>query len=722
MALIYLVLFSLAVALEVLVISPESNFDEIAEPKRFNATFSSLDLARDFVRPYLYNIQRDVNVVLSPGTHLIDHTFTLSSRDSGQNGFRVNYQGTRNSVVSGGIRIQGWKQVAGASYWQASVPSLSGTRQLYVNQQRRTRATSPSLILGKISIATDGYVISNAALASWQHVEDIEFVYTAGVGVPGAPWTESRCGVQNITGQHVIMKEPCWTNGRSKQGSSQAINLPSAIENHLNLLAEPGQWFFDSRTKIMYYWPNPQEDINTAEIIAASVDTLFYGSNVKDVAISDLTFSYSTWLQPSTGEGFIEIQANWIITNSSKNIFAPGSVHFEAANGMIIKNCTFIHLGAQGLVLSGGSINNTIVGNYFTDISGSGIRIGDVNDPAAPDRENTVVSNSIWDVCREFHGGVGISAGYLQNSNFLHNEISNVPYTGLSLGWGWGQSTQAKGNSIAFNNIHDSMGLLEDGGNIYVNGNTQGGSTIHDNWLWNYPAKTTGNLYLDNGSNQWTCTNNLVLYTSDTANWLYLQFDSSDNSVFSNYYEPAKEVNGPSSNKVYGNSPVSDQNFPPACKAIMQAAGPESPYKRNLSHNLSFRRPASASSTYSPPYSPQMAVDGDPLTLWSAASNSGTAWFQVDLLQPFKISQIHIQTRYDMYDPSWSENFEIWASNNADMSKGHVILGSQGDFPTPFRGVWRLEVRDTTPYQYVAVVKSDGTSNLVIAEDRKSVV
>jgi hypothetical protein len=168
------------------------------------------------------------------------------------------------------------------------------------------------------------------------------------------------------------MKEPCWTQGRGKQGGSQAIVLPSAVENHLRLISV-GQWFFDVRSRMMYYFPRPLDNLATAKVIAGSVDTLVLGTGVRDVTIQDTTFSYATWLRPSSGDGFIEVQANYVLIPSG-GYTAPGSVHYEASHNLVVQNCRFEHLGAQGLVITGGSTNCRVVGNYFTDISGSGVR------------------------------------------------------------------------------------------------------------------------------------------------------------------------------------------------------------------------------------------------------------------------------------------------------------------------------------------------------------
>jgi len=293
----------------------------------------------------------------------------------------------------------------------------------------------------------------------------------------------------------------------------------------------------------------------------------------------------------------------------------------------------------------------------------------------------------------------------------------------LSLGWGWGSNDQAEDNLILNNNIHDTMGLLQDGGSIYVNGKTISGCRMAGNWLWNYPAFTTANLYLDNGSSNWNCTNNLVIYTSATCYWLYIQVyapTATDNTVANNYFENGAKMDpGPPSNKVYNNIGVIGSNWPPACIVIMSNAGPRSPYNRNLPHNLAFRRPVFASTTWSPGYAPSMVVDGDPATSWSPSPAAVAAWLEVDLLQSFVLTEVQILARRDNpYTPAWNSEFEIWASNFADMSKGHVVLGGQGPVAYPFRGLYRLHVTDPTAYRYVAVVKTDGSHNLSFAELR----
>ena len=49
----------------------------------------------------------------------------------------------------------------------------------------------------------------------------------------------------------------------------------------------------------------------------------------------------------------------------------------------------------------------------------------------------TISNNYINDVTNEDWGTLGICAGYVSDINIEHNEISDVSYSGISLGWGW---------------------------------------------------------------------------------------------------------------------------------------------------------------------------------------------------------------------------------------------------------------------------------------------
>jgi len=99
------------------------------------------------------------------------------------------------------------------------------------------------------------------------------------------------------------------------------------------------------------------------------------------------------------------------------------------------------------------------------------------------------------------------------NNRVAHNEISDLFYTAISVGWNWGyQETPCRDNLIEFNHLHDiGQNLLSDMGAIYTLG-IQRGTVIRNNLIHDVHAFTYGGwgLYTDEGSSYITLENNVV--------------------------------------------------------------------------------------------------------------------------------------------------------------------------------------------------------------------
>src|SRR5690606_25789355 len=66
-----------------------------------------------------------------------------------------------------------------------------------------------------------------------------------------------------------------------------------------------------------------------------------------------------------------------------------------------------------------------------------------------------VENNLIENVTTEDWGCVAIGAGYVNNTDIRHNEISEIAYTGISLGWGWTPTVNVMANNrVIVNKIH----------------------------------------------------------------------------------------------------------------------------------------------------------------------------------------------------------------------------------------------------------------------------
>ena len=211
-------------------------------------------------------------------------------------------------------------------------------------------------------------------------------------------------------------------------------------------------------------------------------------------------------------------------------------------------------------------------------------------------------------------GGVGVFAGYTDGTIIAHNEIRDLPYSGMSVGWGWGEEdagggsenyympfkydtpTPSGNNRIEFNHIHHVMSRLHDGGGIYTLGNMPGtiirGNHIHDN------PGAPGGIYLDEGSGFIEITGNLVYHVSTPMNY---------NNRAQNRIATCKEHDNFFGDE-FAKPPA---ELPEAAKKVADEAGPEPPYREGpkeavVTFSLELDRKLYQDTYYGEP--PQLAI------------------------------------------------------------------------------------------------------------------
>jgi hypothetical protein len=530
-----------------------------ANPGSESQPFASIERARQAVRAMNKEMAGDILVVLRGGVYRIDRTIAFGPDDSGSGGHNVIYQAQADEtpIVSGGKPVVGW-QPDQHGRWKAPAP-VDDFRQLYVNGVRATRAWGKTPA-GLRLAGEDGYTTTALEMADWKNAGDLEFCYAI-------EWAHTRCKVQSIKREGdkatITMLQPHFTQAKTKEGVNVVAPQQMHIENALELLDEPGEWYLDRAAQAVYYMPRPGEDMRKAEVIAPAVEKLVelrgtLDRPVHNICFAGITFQHGSWLLPNK-IGFVDVQANFLLdwkkpmkraggltAVHNQHIKCPSNVVCHAAKAVCFERCTFRKLGSGGIDLEFGAQDNTIVGCRFFDISGSAVQVGDVlkddhhpDDPRKIVKNNAVANNIIHDVAVEYRGGVGVFVGYTEATVLAHNEIAALPYSGISIGWGWGEEdagggdpkyympfrydtpTPAKNNRIEYNHIHDVMRQSNDGGAIYTLGNMPGsilrGNHIHDNGRLDKHRGAPGGIYLDEGSGFIEITGNLVYRVITTA-------------------------------------------------------------------------------------------------------------------------------------------------------------------------------------------------------------
>jgi hypothetical protein len=495
-------------ATKVLYVSPRG--DNAGSGSRA-APFGTLERARSAVR----RIDRrasGVEVRLLGGVYRLREPLRLDARDSGTAGHEVVWRAAPGAhpVLSGGVRVREWSLYdAGKRIYRARVGRLR-SRQLYVNRRRAVRARSEPNPPG-FTKYSDGYAIADPAMASWRNPSAIEVV-------SNVQWKSYRCPVAAITAQQMVMRYACWHDANLFPDEPQqirdfSIGPVSWIENAYELLDKPREWYLDDRAGWLYYIPGPRERMSAADVELPVAQKLLVARGttthpIRHVRFEGLTFSDATWMATSGPTGYADDQTGFHVVNGDQppnqghaplTVPTPGNVSIGNAQRLTFERNRFVHLGAVGLDLMLGSQETNVVGNHFEDISGAGVQVSDTSylaaRPALPGqlvRDNRVANNVVTRAAREYLSAPGIMVGFATRTTVSHNELSDLPYSGIALGWGWGlmdpghfigysgaehdawpvfdTPTSSQGNRVLDNRIRRFLLTLWDGGAVYTTG------------------------------------------------------------------------------------------------------------------------------------------------------------------------------------------------------------------------------------------------------------
>ena len=149
-------------------------------------------------------------------------------------------------------------------------------------------------------------------------------------------------------------------------------------------------------------------------------------------------------------------------------------------------------------------------------------------------RDVLIINNRIETVSQVYMDNSAILCTYVTGALILHNDISDAPYDGIDIGWGWGVNdaggnpvyrdarrgyydhpanlvyetpTLHHGVVVAYNHIHHIKKLFHDGGAIY-NLSASRDTVIAENYIHDIPDRIA--LYLDEGSRYLTLRDNVV--------------------------------------------------------------------------------------------------------------------------------------------------------------------------------------------------------------------
>ena len=590
-------------------ISPKgSDFNDGTRQSPKATLTSALRQAREWRRTEDNRIQGGITIYMEGGTYAFHEPVFIRPEDSGtkESPTIIRSVGDEKVILSGGISIKGWKKQG--KVWVADVPAFNGRpldfRQLWVNGKKAVRARDVEdfekmnricsvdekneiLYVPAVSIRR---LIDNKGNLKAKYAEMVlhQMWCVANLRIRSVEVQGDSAAIRFHQPESRIQFEHPWPRPMvTTDGHNSAFYLTNARE----LQDVPGEWYHDIDARKVYYYLREGEKMQEAEVIVPAVETLVRVEGTVDrpvchIRFEKITFSYTTWMRPSE-KGHVPLQAGMYLTDGyridpkmQRNYLnhpldnqgwlgrPAAAVRVVAARQIDFERCRFEHLGSTGLDYEEAVQGGVVRGCLFRDIAGNGLLVGSFSpaahethlpyDPA--DRREVCTQQQInncyfTEIGNEDWGCLAIAAGYVGDINIEHNEISEVPYSGISLGWGWTQTVNCmRNNRVHANLIHHYAKHMYDVAGIYTLG-SQPKSYVTEN-----------------------CVHSIYKpgYVHDPNHWFYLYTDegSSFITVRDNWTEGEKylqNANGP------GN--VWENNGPKVDSVIRERAGLEAGYK-----------------------------------------------------------------------------------------------------------------------------------------------
>ena len=590
-------------------ISPKgSDFNDGTRQSPKATLTSALRQAREWRRTEDNRIQGGITIYMEGGTYAFHEPVFIRPEDSGtkESPTTIRSVGDEKVILSGGISINGWKKQG--KVWVADVPVFNGRpldfRQLWVNGKKAVRARDVEdfekmnricsvdekneiLYVPAVSIRR---LIDNKGNLKAKYAEMVlhQMWCVANLRIRSVEVQGDSAAIRFHQPESRIQFEHPWPRPMvTTDGHNSAFYLTNARE----LQDVPGEWYHDIDARKVYYYPREGEKMQEAEVIVPAVETLVRVEGTLDrpvchIRFEKITFSYTTWMRPSE-KGHVPLQAGMYLTDGyridpkmQRNYLnhpldnqgwlgrPAAAVRVVAARQIDFERCRFEHLGSTGLNYEEAVQGGVVRGCLFRDIAGNGLLVGSFS-PAAHETHLPYDPADRREVCTQQHinncyfteignedwGCLAIAAGYVGDVNIEHNEISEVPYSGISLGWGWTQTVNCmRNNRVHANLIHHYAKHMYDVAGIYTLG-SQPKSYVTEN-----------------------CVHSIYKpgYVHDPNHWFYLYTDegSSFITVRDNWTEGEKylqNANGP------GN--VWENNGPKVDSVIRERAGLEAGYK-----------------------------------------------------------------------------------------------------------------------------------------------
>lgn len=488
----------------------------------YNVSFLSVfdQIRRDKVRGEIY----DYTVKIQGGTYYLTSPVVIDRKCEA----RVKFTSLDNEPVifSGGKIIDGFEDtvINGKPAVKTTIPMVKTGEwyfsELYVNKTPRFRPMYPES--GYLRIAglpgrsykderTMGNTYFTAKKGDLEHISNIEDCDVIATHY----WIEERMPVESFDREALIVK--------SKKPSCMTLKddivddfAKYKVENVFEELKKEGQWYLNRKSGELFYILMKGETKDNILVEAPVLKEILNieADNIEfENIIFENTASYNTLKKAASGQAASMIE---------------GAVKINASKFTAFENCVFRNLGNYAVEFNKSCLYSSVIGCEIVHCGAGGIKVMGADtdgDEKSCSGYITLKNNHIHNCTLVYYSAVGIFVRDGFSVNISGNEIHDMKYSGISVGWVWGYfKSRSCDNTISHNHIYNlGDGQMSDLGGIYLLG-PQGGTVVSYNHIHNIKKANYGGegIYLDEGTSNVIIEKNIVHHTASAcfmAHW-----------------------------------------------------------------------------------------------------------------------------------------------------------------------------------------------------------
>ena len=471
-------------------------------PGTIEKPFASLEAARDTIR----DLNRKgtipaggVSVLIRGGSYSLSKTFELDARDSGSEKTPIVYAPYKNEAVhlSGGERISGFATVkdpgtlarldpaargkvvrldlraAGVFDFGEikrrgfGAPGIPAALEFFFNGKPMTLARWPNRDWAHVAAAPgaakgDRFSYQGDRPDRWLKADDLWLH-----GYWGWDWADFYLRVASIDrhSREIILHGPDVAFGIKAGARYYALNV-------LEELDEPGEWYLDRNSGVLYFWP--PGPLKTGNAVVSLLTSILSLSNVSCVTLRGVTIEYC--------------RGSAVVLRGGKNCRLAGCTVRNAGNAAVIIDggtrngvlgCDLYQCGEGGIILSGGDRKTLTAG------------------------ENYAVNNRIHDFARwatTYNPGIDLSG---VGNRIANNLIYQAPHSAILL--------HGNDHVIEYNEIHHVCLDTSDSGAFYMGRDySERGNVVRYNYFHDLDTGDVQAIYLDDFASGTTVFGNVV--------------------------------------------------------------------------------------------------------------------------------------------------------------------------------------------------------------------